>query len=112
MILWEPPPPVRIRKTGKPGYRVKFVGVVVDQGCKRCFEPPNDERHFVSLVAARRHAHSMIQEILSCSEESVTTEFDAQIWLVAPDGEETLYDAIVLCIGRHMSLGEKPGGKI
>lgn len=111
MFLWQPPPPVKIQKAVMPGYHVKIVGRVGAQECQRYFESPNNERHFASLTAARLYAHSMIQEILSRSEEIAVIEFDAQIWLIGSDGEETLHDAIILCAERYLALSGKPAKK-
>jgi hypothetical protein len=112
MALWEPPPQVRILKAAQIGYHVMIVIQEGSPRCKRRFEPPNNERHFVSLIAARRYAHSMIQEILSGSEENILTEFSVSIWLVERDGTEILCDTIILCSERCLSFAGKPAVKI
>jgi hypothetical protein len=105
---WEPPPPIKFVKVSKPGYQVRLVGQ--EGGDRpRLHHGPDSDRHFATLTAARRHACSMVQEILSGSEASLSIEFDVQIWLVGPDGTEQLHDVIVLCAERHMHLRQKVG---
>lgn len=107
MTSWEPPPPIKIVKSSKPGYQVRIVGKLGAEDDGRLFGTPDSDRHFATLTAARRYAYSMIQGILSTSEARASIEFDVQIWLIGPDGTENLHDVIVLCAERYMSLREK-----
>ena len=103
MSLWEPPPPVRIRRSLKPGHYVRIVGSQVGL--------PDSERHFASLVAARRHAYSLIQESLSRSEENMSTEVEIQILHVGTDGTESLHEGFVIHAERYLALREKLVGQ-
>ena len=89
MVLWEPPTPIRVRKTLKPGHYVRIAG---NQEVNSRFDLPDSDhpRHFVSLSAARRHSYLLIQEILTKSEECLDAEIEIQILHVGSDVTEKL----------------------
>ena len=98
MSLWEPPPPIRIKRTLKQGHYVRIAG---QAGI------PDGERFFVTLNAARRYAYSLIQESLSRSEENMSSEIEIQILYVDQSGNESLHEGFVVHAERYLALRER-----
>ena len=110
MSLWEPPPPIKIRRTLKPGHYVRIALNQAGSESSR-IDISDSERFFVSLSAARRHAYSLIQETLSKSEEYMSTEIEIQILHVGQDGTEKLHEGFVVHTERYLALRERLVGQ-
>ena len=102
MPLWEPPPPVKIKRILKPGYYVRIAG---QAGI------PDNELFFCSLNAARRYAYSLIPECLSRSEENMSSEIEIQILYVDQAGTESLHEGFVIHAERYLALRERLVGQ-
>jgi hypothetical protein len=102
MALWEPPPPIRIKRTLKQGHYVRIAGQA---------GVPDGERHFISLNAARRYSYSLIQETLLKTEESMSTEIEVQILHVDQAGNESLHEGFVVHAERYLALRERLVGQ-
>jgi hypothetical protein len=107
MVLWEPPPPIRVRRTLKPGHYVRIAGSQAGKNSRFDLPDSDHPRHFVSLSAARRHSYLLIQEILTKSEEYVDAEIEIQILHVGSDGTEKLNEGFVIHAERYLARREK-----
>ena len=102
MTTWAPPPPVRVVRTLRPGFYVRFPSHDLR---------PGDERFFASLGEAREYAYSMTHALLIESEGHMSLSFDTRISHVDGSGMETPQETYTIGIERHLALRAKAVGR-